>query len=147
MIKEIKYQLKQSFQYTSAGEVVHAKEVILRAPTRAILSEVAIIQGQIFKNSLEAKKLMPEVKRELTEEEKKLLLEKEKGGQYISLLSLSGDAEKSFNAFDRILTVASFGMSFAVIDGKEPFKDALVQKLNKDDYEGMLGLYIESFLS
>jgi len=145
MTKEIKYKLKNAFEYSSNGLTVFAKEITLFAPTRAILGEAAVIQGQILRNSLEASKLVPANKIPLEENKKEDV--KMSGEQYLSLLSLSENADNSFQAFDRILTFQRDGMRFALIDNMVPFTNLLVSKLSVEDYEGLLGAYIESFLS
>jgi len=145
MIKEVKYTLQNAFEYTTGGQKVFAKEITLRAPTRAILSKAYIIKGQILKSGIQAQSIIGEsVKKEIAMADTPA---EKKDGDYMSILCIADDIEKIFEAFDYILTAESNGLKFALIDGKEPFTSLLIERLSKEDYEGMLGLYIKSFLA
>jgi hypothetical protein len=96
-----------------------------------------------MRNGLEAQKLLPTGKRPEGEKAEG----KMSGDMYISILSLGGDIGKVFNAFDSVLTYSREGMRFAFIDNKEPMTSYILARLTKEDYEGLLGAYIESFLS
>lgn len=132
--EDIVYELQTPFDYAHKGEMTTAMFITLRPPTSRHIVECAQLK-QFFYRALPKN---GEV--EVEGEEGKTDLEPE---DIISLLAMSQGVELSAV----YLTARElFAKDIALVDGQERLTKPLLEKVDMDDLEQMIGAYMANFI-
>ena len=164
MMKEIKHNLVKSFEYDYKGDKVFAKHITMKSPTRYVLNDLSILEGELYKSMMNAQKLLPpksdnekdkeiEKLNQIISDLKAGKKSKEQSDNKVDLanagkmMAMGGaDMTKCYKAFDRILTSENSQLKSALIDDKEPITEVILSNMDLKDYKSLFDKYINHFL-
>lgn len=136
---EVIYELKVPFEYPVKGEMTEASFITLFAPHYKSINDFAPIKqafttaiSELSQSAVQAAESLPEDKPE------------EIGPKSVMhvLYSWSGDTSKVFFHAERL-----FKNGAAKVDGENSFTTPMLEKMDIEDVEGLVGTYVANFIA
>lgn len=150
-IDKFEHELKQPIKYSTGGEHVEAKKLVVFAPTNRISQYVALIEQQFSKAVIDFQVKFASVATEDVKEKavasKDTISDKDQLDTIITLLMSSAEVDKCFIALQKILTSQYGGKSMCLVDGIEHLTNPIYEELGYKDTKEVLAKYIENFIS
>lgn len=146
MPREFKFDLSQPLTYGHGGELATSSFVILTAPTSRERKECAYLKQAFFVAINENRSGMDEEKVERARERLKQEQKKDEellSGEEVMMMIASSTKVK----FDEFLEVGRrlLQSGVAKIGGEEKLTGALIDKMDMDDFEKLVGDYLAFF--
>lgn len=149
IIEEIKYDLKKSFGYAHKGEQREAEFITLQAPNVDNVGFAAKLK-QGFMKALAGQQRTREVNAshddDSDQEDPKNPgenLEDMSGEMLMALLSMS---DIDYPAYLHTSVAVFSAKGIALVDGEEPIKKGMMDKMSVEDLEAMTGEYLKAFI-
>lgn len=136
-MSEVTYSLKTPFEYSSKGEQIQASFISLTAPSYKQLENAAPIKSafmQAVLNIADSDVGDTEVSGEKPEID---------SNQVMQVLYSSPDVNMPSVL---VSAAALFKSGVALVDGQEKMTQPLIDKMQLDDFEGLVGAYIANFI-
>lgn len=148
-MEEIRYELKKSFEYAFKGEQREAGFITLAEPTVENIGFVS----KLKQGFMRAISTMPESDRKKAIAEHGDAPQKDKE-QDMSFDDMPGDAlltmlamtEIDYQAYMQTAVATFCSGKVALVDGEEPLKKGLLDKMTVNDLEAMTGEYLKAFI-
>jgi len=135
-MQEFQYDLTGGFEYAHDGMMVEASHIVLKAPTANYSRFTAKLKQGFFQavRDFDTGAEQPE-----PSSSKSSI----KGDEIVGAIMMSKtvDFGQYTEDFKDLMC-----KGIALVDGKEPFKPALFEKLSDEDLMSILGMYLENFL-
>lgn len=145
-VYEFNYTLRRGFSYHFKGQPREAEFITLFVPTTANIGYVGKLkQGMI--HALTGG--------EVTEEDRKRAAEEKEAGNDKGFDDLTGDMIMSMLAMSKDVDYAEYlntakyaliAKGIAMVDGEEPMKGSMLDKVTMPDLESMVGEYLKVFI-
>ena len=136
--KEFNFTLSTSIQYANKGEMVEASFISLKAPNSKLLNITSDLKQAFFRAFPKSSESQPS-----TEEKKKDDLELS-GDMVMTMISMSESVElKSVLLLAKELFTQR---GVALVDGEVQLTKPLIEEMDVDDFQDMVGEYLVNFI-
>jgi len=138
-MQEVEYDLTVGFEYAHDGDMSQASHILLKAPTANYSRFTAKLKQGFFQAVRDFDQKDSNMTSQAEADSKKSI----KGDEIVGaiMMSKSVDFGEYLDVFKDLMC-----KGVALVDGKEPFKKALFEKLTEEDLTSILAVYLENFL-
>jgi len=139
-IYETEYLLAEPIKYSHNGDMEETDRLVLYAPNYKQREYAFYLEEVIAKASMEGMKLFADFAK--PDDKKKDESVKPDGKAMIKAIMFSSyDFNEVMKKFDKLLLNDA-----CKLDGKEPLKQVILEKISIDDQKNILAVYLENFI-
>jgi len=140
-ITEIEFLLSEPIEYSYNGDLETTNRLVLYAPNYKQRKYQYYLEEVIAKASMESMKIFADFNKQDNDKKKDESVKPDGKAMLKTIMFSSYDLYEVTNEFDKLLLNGA-----CLLDGKEPLKPVLLEKIPINDQKNIFAIYLENFI-